>query len=110
MMNRLRNSDRPAITWFGGIDWRLSALRVIDSTTKIFVKLVIMIRSDGATLSSVMPSRVVTADEGVPSGPLMLTERPSPVEPVVAAVVAGAVGSTGAVGATGAAWPALAVS
>ena len=38
MMNRLRNSARPASTWLGGTLVRPSALRVMLRTTKILVK------------------------------------------------------------------------
>ncbi len=67
--NRDRNRASPAITWFGGIDCKPSAFRVIARTTKIFVNDVIMSSRAGATLSSVIPMRVTTADDGVPSGP-----------------------------------------
>ena len=59
MMNRLRNSDRPASTWFGGTDCSPSALRVSDSTTKILVKLVTSSSSDGAIASTVTSSSTV---------------------------------------------------
>ena len=44
-----RNRARPASTWFGGMDGRDSALRVIARTTKILVKDVIISSSAGAT-------------------------------------------------------------
>src|SRR6478752_4873834 len=98
-----RNSASPASTWFGGMDGRESALRVIARTTKILVKDVIINSSDGATASSVIPIRVRTAVEGLPSAPLiwMLT-YPVPG-------LAGSVGGTGGAGSMGAAWPAEAL-
>ncbi len=57
MMKRLRNSARPASTWFGGTPVRPSAFRVSASTTKILVKLVIISSSAGATDSTVSASR-----------------------------------------------------
>src|SRR6478609_5881006 len=94
-----RNRAGPARTWFGGMDGRESALRVIARTTKILVKDVIISSSEGATASSVIPIRVRTAVEGLPSTPLiwMLT-LPVPG-------VAGSVGATGGAGSMGAAWP-----
>src|SRR6478609_6937084 len=90
-----RNRASPARTWFGGMDGRDSALRVIARTTKILVKDVIISSSEGATARSVIPIRVRTAVEGLPSAPLiwMLT-FPVPG-------LAGSVGATGATGATG---------
>ncbi len=67
MMNNDRNRASPASTWFGGMDGSDSALRVIASTTKILVNDVIISSRAGATESTVMPSRVVTAEVGVPS-------------------------------------------
>src|SRR5665647_2436860 len=78
MTNRLRNSASPAMTWFGGMPWSPSAFRVRESTTKIFVKLVIMSRSDGATESSVIPSSTTIELLGVPSTPLIDTETELP--------------------------------
>ena len=57
MMNRLRNSDRPASTWLGGTPCSPSAFRVNDRTTKILVKLVVISRTAGTTDSSVIASR-----------------------------------------------------
>src|SRR3954467_8471892 len=54
MTNRLRNSDRPASTWLGGTEFRPSAFRVSDSTTKILVKLVTSNSRDGATVRTVI--------------------------------------------------------
>src|SRR4051794_7432596 len=58
--NMLRNSDSPASTWFGGTLESPSALRVSDSTTKIFVKLVTNSSRDGATPRIVISSRMLT--------------------------------------------------
>src|SRR4051794_38838434 len=99
-----RNNASPASTWFGGMDGRDRALRVIARTTKILVKDVIISSSDGATARSVIPISVRTAVEGLPSAPLiwMLTFPLSGF--------AGSVGATGAAGSIGAAWAAVAFS
>ena len=99
-----RNRASPARTWFGGMDGSDRALRVIARTTKILVKDVIISSSAGATESRVMPIRVRTAVDGLPSSPLisMLTLPPPGF--------AGSVGATGGVGSMGAAWPAEAFS
>ena len=52
MMNRLRNSARPAMTWFGGMVWRPRALRVRLSTTTMRVKPVSMMMAAGAIARS----------------------------------------------------------
>src|SRR3954469_11438616 len=92
MMNRLRNSDRPASTWFGGTELRPSAFRVSERTTKIFVKLVTSRSSDGATASTVIVRSSVR---------LWLGFWP-PRFTVTVPGLAGAFGAVGAVGPAGA--------
>src|SRR6478672_4111633 len=84
-----RNRASPASTWLGGMGGSESALRVMASTTKIFVNEVIISSRAGATDRSVMPIRVRTAEEGLPSIPLiwMLT--------LPLSGLAGGVGGTG---------------
>src|SRR5690606_28472097 len=89
MTKRERNSASPASTMFGGMVGVARALRARARTTKILVNDVIMRMSAGATESSPIATRVVTAAEGAPSGPLISTDSPPP-------------GSTGAAGASGA--------
>ena len=122
MMNRLRNSDSPASTWFGGVDCRPSALRVSDSTTKILVKLVIISSSDGATDSTVMASMMVMRAARLAVGPrhadreravvravarparavrAVRAGRPSVELPVSAVPLEGAAGPVGLVGPDG---------
>src|SRR3954449_1145834 len=75
MMNRLRNSARPARTWLGGMLVSPSALRVMPSTMKILVKQVQSSSRAGATESTVRPSMITNDEAGrLPSGlvPLML--------------------------------------
>src|SRR5690606_34536585 len=96
MMNRLRNSARPASTWFGGTPVIPNAFRVSASTTKILVKLVIISSSDGATESKVMVSRTTTGLLGVPSMPLMSIDTVGSPDGG-----AGSAGATGALGPTG---------
>src|SRR4051812_10400365 len=57
--NRLRNRARPTTTWLGGIDCNPRALRVSESTMTMRVKLVIIMRSAGATVSSVSATMIV---------------------------------------------------
>ena len=99
MMNRLRNSDSPASTWFGGTVVRPSALRVSDSTTKILVKLVTINRTEGATDSTVTSSRMLTDWLG-------LVPRLTPMVSCGGETVgdAGADGATGAVGSAATGW------
>ncbi len=90
-MNRLRKSASPAMTWFGGIVWRPSALRAIESTTKTLVNDETMISSPGATERSVTPRRVTIESAGDPLIPLMeMVGAPEPPP--------GPVGPTGGVG------------
>src|SRR5690349_19160251 len=103
MTNRLRNSARPAITWFGGTAMSPSAFRVMDRTTKILVNAVVMSSSAGATDRAVI-ARITTIDPlGLPSTPLTSTETtgPSPVSGSAVGAPDGAEGSVGAVGAAG---------
>jgi hypothetical protein len=55
MMNRLRNSDSPTSTWFGGMACTPRALRVSDSTMTMRVKLVISTSRAGASDMTVSP-------------------------------------------------------
>ena len=68
--NRLRNSAMPTSTWLGGIEGVPSAFRTKPSTMMIRVKLVIMIRIDGARLSTVSSARSWSEVETSPSLPL----------------------------------------
>src|SRR4051812_1010556 len=61
MTNRVRNSARPASTWFGGVACSPRALRVRPSTTKILVKLVVSSSRAGATDRAVM-ARITTME------------------------------------------------
>src|SRR4051812_37462099 len=90
MMNMVRNNARPASTWFGGTVVKPSALRVIPSTTKIFVKDVHSSRA-GATESRVSASRIVSELVGFTFVPLTST------------LTVGADGLTAGLGGTGAA-------
>src|SRR4051794_23356741 len=56
---RLRNRARPTTTWLGGIAWRPRAFLVSDSTITMRVKLVIIIKMAGATVSSVSATMIV---------------------------------------------------
>src|SRR5690554_5164499 len=96
MMNRERNSARPASTWFGGMDGSASAFRAMARTTKILVNDVIINSSAGATESSVMPSSVMMEAEGSPFGPLISIDTPPTSS-------SGEIGSPGGTGSTGAA-------
>src|SRR5438094_195553 len=101
MMNRLRNRASPMITWFGGIACRPSALRVIDRTITIRVKLVSMISSAGAipiTVSSTMIVMLWLGDFLPPKSSEMVALPSS-----AAVAAAGAFGALGATGAAGAA-------
>src|SRR3954451_259711 len=73
MMNMVRNNARPASTWFGGTVVKPSALRVIPSTTKIFVKDVQSSSRAGATESRVSASRIVSELLGFTVVPSMST-------------------------------------
>src|SRR4051795_4922326 len=66
MTNRLRNRASPARTWFGGMLGTPSALRVSDSTTMIFVKLVPSMSSAGAMASTVISRMMTTGWLGLP--------------------------------------------
>src|SRR4051794_33783458 len=93
--NRLRKRARPTTTWLGGIDCKPSALRVSESTMTMRVKLVIIMRSAGATVSSVSATMMVMLWLGLlsVSPRLRLTEAvPAPalvpaVDPAVAPAV-----------------------
>jgi hypothetical protein len=61
--NRVRNSARPTITWFGGAVWVPSAWRSSDSTMMMRVKLVIISSAAGMKVSAVISSRVWTGSE-----------------------------------------------
>src|SRR3954447_7304483 len=91
MMNMLRNNASPASTWLGGTVVMPSALRVMPSTTKTFVKLVQSSSRAGATDSSVSPSRMV-------SDVLGCTFVPS-----TSTLTVGGVGDTAGLGGAGAA-------
>src|SRR3954453_287067 len=66
MTNRLRNRASPARTWFGGMLGTPSALRVSDSTTMIFVKLVPSLSSAGAMARTVIRRMMTTGWLGLP--------------------------------------------
>src|SRR3954451_18454536 len=92
--NRLRNSARPASTWFGGMFGTPSALRVSDSTTMILVKLVPSTSSAGAMASTVISRMITTGWLGL----LPILSSRTVTEPGLA----GAAGVTGwTAGATG---------
>jgi hypothetical protein len=91
MMNKLKNKASPTSTWFGGIVCNPKALRVSDSTTMIFVKLVHSIKAAGATEMTVIIKMMTIDWLGFPLTPLMLTLT----------VLFGAVGAAGAVGPVG---------
>src|SRR5256885_14882514 len=99
MMNRLIKSASPASTWFGGTEVRPSAFRTIDRTTKIFVKLVHINSSAGATDSTVSASRMTIELLGLPFGPLTVT--PTVASPVPVELVTGPTGGVGAAGTAG---------
>src|SRR3954454_9782960 len=90
--NRLRNSARPASTWFGGMLGTPSALRVSESTTMILVKLVPRTSSAGATAMIVSSRMMTTGWLGLPP----TLSRRTVTEPGFA----GATGVTGATGST----------
>ena len=113
MMNRLRNSARPASTWFGGIDVqaeRVPGQREHDEDLG-------EARHHQQQRGRDREQRDAEQDDdgldGVPSGPLMSIVRPevSPVfasvpvivEPVPVSAPVPVPGATGAVGAAGAA-------
>src|SRR4051794_326381 len=91
--NMLRNSDKPASTWFGGTDCNPSAFLVSDRTMKILVKLVTSSSKDGAIARTVMASSTVTDELGL---------LPPTWTDTVSLPTAGAVGPAGAVGVAGA--------
>src|SRR3954447_1796088 len=93
MMNRLRNSASPAITWLGGMLVRPSALRVIPRTMKILVNDVQSSSRAGATESTVRPSMITNDEAG---------RLPSGLVPLMLRLMLGLVGPPGAVGETGA--------
>ncbi len=89
MMNRLRNSDRPTITWFGGIACTPRALRVSESTMTMRVKLVHRMSSAGAIDMTVSSSTTTTARLGASLPP----SRSTVSEPVSTPGTAGAAGA-----------------
>src|SRR3954454_15766309 len=89
---RLRNSARPASTWFGGMLGTPSALRVSDSTTMILVKLVPRTSSAGAMASTVISRMITTGWLGL--FPILSSRT------VTEPGLAGAAGVTGLTGAT----------
>src|SRR4051794_31515915 len=94
MMNRLRNSARPASTWLGGTPCSPRAFRVNDRTTKILVKLVVISRTAGTTDRSVTASRMTIELLGAPFTPLTATVTVSATPGGTAGVgTKGAVGS-----------------
>src|SRR5260370_30031565 len=103
IMNRLRNRARPASTWLGGTLVRPSALRVSDSTTKIFVKLVHSSSRAGATDSTVSASMMTIELLGLPDGPDTPLPPTATALPQLAALPeAGPAGPAGPVGPAGA--------
>src|SRR5207302_5262825 len=80
-----------------------SALRVIDSTTKIFENDVHSSSSAGATDSTVSPSRMTIELLGLLPGALFPSLSVTLTEPTPGAFTAGAVGAVGATGPPGAA-------
>src|SRR5260370_25886808 len=104
IMNRLRNRARPASTWLGGTLVRPSALRVSDSTTKIFVKLVHSSSRAGATDSTVSASMMTIELLGLPDGPdTPLTPTVTVLPELAALPEAGPAGPAGPVSPAGAA-------
>src|SRR5689334_24802387 len=93
MMNRVRNSASPAITWFGGMLVRPSALRVIPRTMKTLVNEVQSSSRAGATESTVRPITITSEVAG---------RLPSGLVPLMLRLMLGLVGPAGAVGETGA--------
>src|SRR5690349_21546676 len=81
MMNRLRNNASPASTWFGGTLLSPSALRVIESTTKIFENDVHSSSSAGATDSTVSARMMTIELLGLPSTPPTFTLTVPPTLP-----------------------------
>src|SRR3954447_1467958 len=57
------------MTWFGGIACRPIAFRAMESTTTMRVKLVMQMRSDGTTASSVSTRRMTMLRLGLRSSP-----------------------------------------
>jgi hypothetical protein len=58
MTKKVRNKDRPMITWLGGADWVPSAWRSRDRTMTMRVKPVIISRMAGRKDSAVKNSSV----------------------------------------------------
>ncbi|MNN91895.1 hypothetical protein D3C81_2100740 [compost metagenome] len=58
IMNKVRNKASPTSTWFGGICCVPSEVLTKPSTITIRVKLVIRIRNAGATLRTVVSSKI----------------------------------------------------
>src|SRR5579862_7580555 len=96
MMNSVMNSASPAMTWLGGTVCTPSALRVSESTMITRVKLVSMMSSAGATLSSVRKMMMVRLSLGLLKVLPRLTEICEP-----GSVAVGAFGADGADGAAG---------
>ena len=71
MMKKLRNSDSPSSTWFGGVCCSPSAWRRIARTMMIRVKLVIINRMPGRTVSSPMMMRTCRLSDSEPLCPVL---------------------------------------
>src|SRR3954452_24275119 len=91
MMNKLTNKASPATTWLGGTVVRPIALRVIERTTKTFVKDVVSSSRAGATDSRVSAIRMTIDWLGLPLLPPTLTVT----EPSGSAGAAGGGGAGG---------------
>jgi hypothetical protein len=63
MMNKVKNSESPIKTIFGGIVVKPSACRNKENTMMILVKLVISTRAAGKKLSAVIANTVSTGTE-----------------------------------------------
>ena len=63
MTKKVRNSDRPMITWLGGAVCVPSAMRSSDSTMTMRVKTVVSSSSAGRKPSAVRNSSVCTGTE-----------------------------------------------
>src|SRR5664279_1358054 len=79
MTNRLKNTDNPASTWFGGTDCSPRAFLVSDKTMKILVKLVTSSSNDGAIARTVSSTSTVIDWLGLLPPMLTVTEPCPPV-------------------------------
>src|SRR4051812_28139164 len=91
MTNRLRNSAKPTTTWLGGMACSPRAFLVSESTMTMRVKLVIIMSSAGATVSSVSATMIVMLWLGL----LIVSPRLRLTEAVPAPGAAGVAGVAG---------------